>query len=1174
MDRRVGQVTMPSLVASLSLAASLVLAAPALAQPQAGSPAPAPSAAAASTVPAGAVEAGAAGVTSVQALDSVVRIRGTASPGSRVTVRRLSTEEPVTADAGAVVGRSRAGADGSFAVAAARTAGGDELYDKYIATVDGTVVGTYRYVSDFAMSAPATYPYPTSPTKKGLQVKMTSDAEELGVGHAAINLAFNELVQDTDEGPGKTLVYRNDGRTYYFDADYIADLDRQIKPLSDRGAVVNLILILYRGSATENSAWEKLIFPDYNPAGIVYALDTKTAEGVAYTRAVMEFVTSRWTRSDQKYGRATGFIIGNEVDAQWVWQNAGEKSLEDFVLYYERQLRIAYTAARKAYTNARVYTSLTNSWASDGNLNPMQMYPGRDVVNTLNAATKAHGDYPWQIAYHPYPQNLFKPDFWNDPGATGDMMTTPHITFKNIELLPAYLRQSEQLYAGSPRRVILSEQGCNTPNDSLEAQKLQAACFALAYYKVTALPEIDSFILHRHVDHKLEGGLRLGLWTWFSQDASYETPTERKYIYDVYRDIDTSRSLQATADLLGVIGISDWSQMVPGFDPSALAVRIPASQLGSVRTTSRTGTRDLSGDPYTTQRWRPADAVESVTTSGRTATATFAQDGRVYRGLQFLPWNPVSARPGQRWLTYDVTADAAPEVGTRFVQTRISTTSGRVAEATTVIAHPGTQQVAVDLGDWLGSERIAKIKVWVKGSAPQVWEGTLAVSNLALARSVTPESAASNVDITATAEDTVKPGTQIAVSVTNHQGEDLSAELTVETCDGISLSPDPLTVTGLAPRSSTTLTATVTQAAPADPNAPVICLRSGASSWRVPIVVAPPKPHVLYSFDDGTTQGWVAGENMGEVSAVTSMLNGPQTPHQGTHSLDGHTLPVAATAPKGFRTTPATPLDLSDAVRFSLAVNSWGGVPGATGYQVTVTLRSGADTRSLTKPYNADTWNVINVDIADWAGRSSIDGIEVTMAAVGTDFGPWDPHLQIDSVVWYDRLPPGAGAGAGIPLSTLEDGRPTGWTAGDNVIGVDAVTAFANGPNVPAAGSYALELTSANVATSLPRRVSFTPSEPVSIGTSGTVVLQVNSYGGAPGVSQYFAKVTVHSGGDSREALVEYRPDGWTPVSVDVRGWAGRSSIDRVDVEFTLGGGSDTTLWNPKYQIDDLRALP
>ena len=38
---------------------------------------------------------------------------------------------------------------------------------------------------------------------------------------------------------------------------------------------------------------------------------------------------------------------------------------------------------------------------------------------------KQEGDVPWQIAYHPYPQNLTDPYFWRDDTEATDNETAP-----------------------------------------------------------------------------------------------------------------------------------------------------------------------------------------------------------------------------------------------------------------------------------------------------------------------------------------------------------------------------------------------------------------------------------------------------------------------------------------------------------------------------------------------------------------------------------------------------------------------------------------------------------------------------------------------------------------------------------------------------------------------------
>ncbi|MEQ7005409.1 discoidin domain-containing protein [Actinopolymorpha sp. B17G11] len=168
---------------------------------------------------------------------------------------------------------------------------------------------------------------------------------------------------------------------------------------------------------------------------------------------------------------------------------------------------------------------------------------------------------------------------------------------------------------------------------------------------------------------------------------------------------------------------------------------------------------------------------------------------------------------------------------------------------------------------------------------------------------------------------------------------------------------------------------------PGDPDGP----------WQVVL------PH--YTFD-GDVQGWQAGQNVVGIEQVTSIANGPGHCFSGG-CLQADTAAVPATTVRSVYLEPDEPLDMSEASAFSLAFNSWGSVPGATGYQVIVTL-TGADGTTLTKtlPTSADSWTTLSLDLTGWAGASEVSRIEVGTSAVGTEYSPWDSMFQIDSVTW------------------------------------------------------------------------------------------------------------------------------------------------------------------------------
>jgi hypothetical protein len=503
-----------------------------------------------------------------------IRIEGRcpgAGDGDTLAVHILEPFVPLPAE---IAGAPNFGAaiderkDNRFSLAIDRFhRGRDLLFAKFAVGSRPVREGTTRlfsgpcFVTDLSDISRSAYPYPTSATIKGLQVRDVGDALALGVGHAALNLNLPNIARP--QASPTTITYMMDGQPFYFDEPYLQRFDRQLKSLSDHGIVVNLILLnsmKWDGETIHPDMHEVLLHPDYDREGFISAFNVVTAQGLAHYRAFVEFIAERYTRPDQKYGRACGYIIGNEVDTQWVWCNAGEKALADYLREHGNAMRIAFFAARKHYAEARVYLSLTHHWTSrwevDGVSNPLRSYAGRELIEALNALYKAEGDYDWSLAYHPYPEDLFHPDFWHDEAAQ-DSFDTPKITFRNLQILPRYFAQSHLLYAGRQRHIILSEQGFHS-DETEEGEQLQAAAYAFAYWKVEQEPGIESFILHAHIDNRDEFDLNLGIRRRDKTVDLPSAPGSAKPVYAVFRDINGPRHDEIMAEAKLIVGEENW----------------------------------------------------------------------------------------------------------------------------------------------------------------------------------------------------------------------------------------------------------------------------------------------------------------------------------------------------------------------------------------------------------------------------------------------------------------------------------------------------------------------------------------------------------------------------------------------------------------------------------------
>lgn len=414
----------------------------------------------------------------------------------------------------------------------------DGLYLKFRLYTGGSRIKGVSYVEYMDFAPRFDYDYPVRDTKKGLQVAMIEDAIELGVKHAALNVCIGDLMRS--HGGEDMYVFTHDGADYYFNREAVGACDSRIKELSDHDITISLILLCARHWSidTPEDMYRALIHPDYVPmdedGGRLSAFNVMTDEGVRYYAAFVAFLAGRYCDPSREFGRAVGLIISNEVNSQWIWGNAGHKTVEQYSYEYTTAMRIAYQASCAVYRNMRVYVSLDHFWTGAQNLTETTKYYGsRPLLENLNRYCKSEGDLPWNIAFHPYPENLNYPDFWNDTTATGDN-DTYRITFKNLRVLADFLYKDENLYHGERRRIILSEQGFNS-HWTPESEILQATAYGRAYRAVMEIPEIDSFILHAHCDNRLEFGLNLGLWRRKKDGDDMDAP---KPIYYVFRAID------------------------------------------------------------------------------------------------------------------------------------------------------------------------------------------------------------------------------------------------------------------------------------------------------------------------------------------------------------------------------------------------------------------------------------------------------------------------------------------------------------------------------------------------------------------------------------------------------------------------------------------------------------
>lgn len=433
--------------------------------------------------------------------------------------------------------------------------GNDRIYSRFSVTCGGEKVAGVCYVTDIADDVPEnTSEYPQPATIKTLGAPpMLAKKLQLQQSRWDINLCEMMSTVETED----TEPYEFNGKTYYILRSAVESIDRR---MSTAPLCTMILLNSFKSfhATGEKALEEKVIHPGFDrdfPNAFLSAFNMQEEEGLNYYGAFVEFLAERYSRPDGKYGHAGGAIISNEINTQYIWGNAGEMTAEEYMREYTQAMRLAWICGRKHCSHFRVYISLDHFWTgvNPSAKAPLQAYPGRQMVELLRAYTAEEGDFDWGIAHHPYPEDLRYPDFWNDRWPEWNL-DTPKITFKNIEVLDAFLSQKEYLYRGKLRRVLFSEQGFNSRNGPLQelTEKQAEAAYVLAYLKARKMKTVDMMTHHGCTDSPGEFGLNLGLFR-YDPDAP-ERVGEPKPVFASFLAMDTPEEAAAVEKARAFIG--------------------------------------------------------------------------------------------------------------------------------------------------------------------------------------------------------------------------------------------------------------------------------------------------------------------------------------------------------------------------------------------------------------------------------------------------------------------------------------------------------------------------------------------------------------------------------------------------------------------------------------------
>ncbi|MBQ1491981.1 MAG: hypothetical protein IIZ39_08465 [Blautia sp.] len=371
------------------------------------------------------------------------------------------------------------------------------------------------------------YIYPA--TKKGLQ----SADLNAQVDTASKNCFVNLVVFTFTTNPNITFTYN--GKTYHYNSFW--GFQQTVKACNQRGISVTAQVML-------NAAAPKSFREVSGGDAPFYAFNTKNRDARQSVDALFAHLARFFGREDCYI---SNWILGNEVNSVSPYYYMGNVSLGEFVRSYAATFRSFYNALRSVRSSARVFTCLEHCWTIPNGY--AVAFPGKDFLEAFDKELKSlQKDVQWNLAYHPYPDQLTDPDFWNDNAPKSE--NAPFICPKNLSALTNYIKKK----FGKQTRVIISEIGFN----SKPGQDVQAAALALAYDIAACNPMVDAFIIRSYENEAADAayGLAFGI--------------KGKKAFNVFKFMDTKSYSKYTKTILKKKVGKSWKNYISGFKAARL----------------------------------------------------------------------------------------------------------------------------------------------------------------------------------------------------------------------------------------------------------------------------------------------------------------------------------------------------------------------------------------------------------------------------------------------------------------------------------------------------------------------------------------------------------------------------------------------------------------------------
>ncbi len=384
---------------------------------------------------------------------------------------------------------------------------------------------------------------------KGLNGEHLSSAVDIGVGTAIIDVYLDKLINQTQSG----YIYTIENSYVYFDADYVSQLDHQIKNLYASDCNVYLRLLLSSYYDLYHVPFASPITGEIESEFLSIDIEKENAE--KYLFATIDFISKRYSKDSN--GMITGMILGKNVDQRLKSNYSCIENPVEYSKNIANTLEIIARTAIISIPNFEILLSISDEKNSEDSLDSQLL------LTSVSRYLEENGGLEFSVVLEgtrtPY---SISADMFNAGTATEDepkkyltpIPTDPGSSYycaDDLETFEGMLSHLSLYSSCSPKTYIY----CWKPDTNAIGNGLSAA-YIYNYYSIMFSKSASAFVMYLEND-----------------DSGKDSLKKLSYLM---KYIDTERNLtgELCRSALDVFKKDSFEDLIEGYNEELITYRV------------------------------------------------------------------------------------------------------------------------------------------------------------------------------------------------------------------------------------------------------------------------------------------------------------------------------------------------------------------------------------------------------------------------------------------------------------------------------------------------------------------------------------------------------------------------------------------------------------------------